>query len=299
MTHLLSLIVDGTSIGAVYALVALGLVVVYKSSDVVNFAQPGLLVLGTYVVASAYTVHRLPFLVSLAIGIVATALVAVLIDRVLVRRFQKTNAVVAASIMTIGIDVALSAETSRRIGSRILTTGDPWGDRVSEFLGISVATARIAALVVSLVLLVLFQLWLQRSDFGVAMRATADDPEAASLMGVRLGRVSATAWAVAGALAVCAGLFLVAYPSPGLDSSVESVALRALPAAIIGGLDSTTGAIVGGFVVGITETLVTGYPGQFDAFGRGFADVVPYIVMLGVLLWRPTGLFGSREAVRV
>ncbi len=299
MTHLFSMLVEGGSIGAVYALVALGIVVVYKSSSVVNFAQPSLLMLGTYVVASAHSLHGLPFWAALALGIAVTAALAVLVDRVLISRFRKTNAVVAASIMTIGLDIVLVTETDRRIGSQILTTGDPWGNDVTRFLGIGIAEARVAALVIGVLLLVLFQLWLHRSDFGVAMRATAEDPETASLMGIRLGRVSATAWGIAGALAVCAGLFIVAYPSPGLDTSVEAVALRALPAAIIGGLDSTAGAIAGGLLVGLSEVLVRGYAEQLAFLGRGFEDAAPYVLMLVVLLARPSGLFGLREAVRV
>ncbi|MER7209001.1 branched-chain amino acid ABC transporter permease [Streptosporangium sp. NPDC000239] len=299
MAQLLSMLVEGASLGAVYALVALGIVVVYKSSSVVNFAQPSLLMFGTYVLASAYTLHGLSFWVALPLGVAAAAVLAVLIDRLLVSRFRKTHAVVAASIMTIGLDVVLLTETDRRIGSQILTTGDPWGNAVVRFLGIGVAEARIAALVVGALLLVLFQLWLHRSDFGVAMRATAEDPETASLMGIRLGRVSATAWAVAGALAVCAGLFIVAYPSPGLDTSVEAVALRALPAAIIGGLDSTTGAIAGGLLVGLSEVLVRGYGEYLTFLGQGFEEAAPYVLMLVVLLIRPAGLFGIREAVRV
>ncbi|MGH3367293.1 MAG: branched-chain amino acid ABC transporter permease [Nocardioidaceae bacterium] len=299
MELLFSLLVAGLSIGAVYALVALGLVVIYKATRVVNFAQPALLVLGTYVVASAHAVHGLAFPLAVLAGIFITVVVAVLVDRVLVRRFQRTNAVVAASIMTIGLDVVLSTETERRIGTRILSTGDPWGDDVVNVLGLSVPSVRLVALIVSLLLLVVFQQWLHRSDYGLAMRAAAEDPEAASLMGIRLGRVSATAWGVAGVLAVVAGVFLVAYPNPGLDTSVEAIALRALPAAIIGGLDSTTGAIAGGFLVGLSETLVGGYQSDLIFLGRGFDEVAAYVVMLVVLLVRPSGLLGTREMARV
>ncbi|MGH8939261.1 MAG: branched-chain amino acid ABC transporter permease, partial [Actinomycetes bacterium] len=279
MELLFSLLVAGLSIGAVYALVALGLVVIYKATRVVNFAQPALLVLGTYVVASAHVVHGLAFPLAILAGIVVTVVVAVLVDRVLVRRFQRTSAVVAASIMTIGLDVVVSTETERRIGTRILSTGDPWGDDVVTVLGLSVPTVRLVSLSVSLLLLVVFQQWLHRSDYGIAMRAAAEDPEAASLMGIRLGRVSATAWGVAGVLAVVAGVFLVAYPNPGLDTSVEAVALRALPAANIGGLDSTPGAIAGGFLVGLRETLVGGYQSDLIFLGRGFDEVAAYVVM--------------------
>jgi branched-chain amino acid transport system permease protein len=118
-------------------------------------------------------------------------------------------------------------------------------------------------------------------------------------MGIRLGRVSAFAWAVAGALAGVAALFLVGSPTPGVSPSAYTVALRAFPAAILGGLDSTGGALVGGLLIGLAESFAAGYQDQLLFLGRGFGDVVPYIVMIAVLLVRPSGLFGTRELTRV
>jgi len=118
-------------------------------------------------------------------------------------------------------------------------------------------------------------------------------------MGIRLGRVSALAWAVAGALAGVAALFLVGSPTPGVSPAAYTVALRAFPAAILGGLDSTGGALVGGLLIGLAESFAAGYQDQLLFLGRGFGDVVPYIVMIIVLLVRPSGLFGTKELTRV
>jgi len=118
-------------------------------------------------------------------------------------------------------------------------------------------------------------------------------------MGVRLGRVSMSAWAVAGALAAVAALFLSVFPTPGLDKTTGMVALKAFPAAILGGLDSTTGALVGGLLIGVTEALMSGYQGELSFLGRGVGDVAPFLVMLVVLLIRPAGIFGTRELTRV
>lgn len=299
MSHLLTVLVTGVSVGSLYALVALGIVIVYKSSSVVNLAQPSLLMLGTFVVASAATIHDLPFWLALLVGLVFTVLLSVLIEKFLVRRFTRQNAVVAASVMTLGLDFALVTEVDRRIGARIIPAGDPWGSDTVSFLGVTVPTIRIAALVVSLVFLAAFYLWLQRSNFGIAMRATAERPDTAALMGVRLGGVAAAAWGVSGGLAVVAGVFLVGFPSPGLDTSLGDVALRALPAAIIGGLDSTTGAVAGGLLVGLSEALVLGYHTNLAVLGQGLEVVAPYVVMLAILVWRPAGLFGTQEARRV
>lgn len=299
MPDLLSMVLNGLSVGSIYALIALGMVIVFKATEVLNFAHPSLLVIGTLIVAAGHDTFHLPFAASAAIGILATALIGVLIDRVLVRPFAKKQAIFAAGIMTIGLSIVINTINDERIGSNLLSTGDPWGSQTIEVLGTTLPSARVAAFVIAVVLLIAFYIWLQRSDFGVGMRAAADDPETASLMGVRLGRVSMTAWAIASGLAVVAGIFLVSYPNAGLNITVTGVALQAIPAAVLGGLDSTTGAVVGGLAVGLTQTLASGYQEQLAFLGRSFSEAAPYILMLIVLLIRPAGLFGTKEVSRV
>jgi len=132
------------------------------------------------------------------------------------------------------------------------------------------------------------------------LRACAERPATATLMGIRLGRVAAGTWILAGGLAALAGLFFTAFPSAGISGTVGQAALgAAVPAAVLGGLDSTTGALVGGLAVGLTATFAAGYQEQLAFLGRGFGGVAPYVVMLLVLLVRPSGLFGSREVTRV
>lgn len=299
MPELLSLVLNGLSVGSIYALVALGMVIVFRATEVINFTHPSLLVVGTLIVATAHASFGVPFWIAAPLGVLVTAALAVLIDRVLVRPFAKRRAVLAAGIMTIGLSIVAETLTTWKIGSQILSTGDPWGGDVVRVLGIAIPAARVAAFVVALALLVLFYLWLQRSDFGLAMRAAADDPETASLMGVRLARISMVAWGVAAALAVVAGIFLVSYPSAGLDVTVTGVALTAIPAAVIGGMDSTTGAVVGGLAVGLCQVLALGYQEELAFLGRSFSQAAPYLLMLIVLLIRPAGLFGTREVSRV
>ncbi len=299
MTEFLALTINGISVGAIYALIALGIVIIFKSTELINFAHPSLLVIGTLIVATAYNDFHLPFFVAAPIGIVLTAGLGVAIDRVLVRPFYRKRAILAAGIMTIGLSIVFDTLTTNQIGAQIMSAGNPLGSSGVEILSTSIPLARLAALGTAIVLVVGFYLWLQRSDFGVGMRAAADDPETASLMGVRLSRVSMISWAIAAALAVVAGIFLVSYPSAGLDVSVGAVALQAIPAAIIGGLDSTTGAVVGGLAVGLTQVLTLGYQAQLAFLGLSFSQAAPYILMLVVLLVRPAGLFGTKEVSRV
>jgi branched-chain amino acid transport system permease protein len=299
MTEFVSLILNGLSVGSIYALVALGMVIVFRATEVINFTHPSLLVIGTLVIAVAHVSYHVPFWLAALLGVVVTVGLAVLIDRVLVRPFAKRQAILAAGIMTIGLSIVAETLTTEAIGAQILSTGDPWADDVVQILGSGVPAARVAAFLVAGALLVVFYVWLQRSRFGLAMRAAADDPETASLMGVRLGRISMLAWAVAAALAVIAGVFLVSYPSAGLDVTVTGVALQAIPAAVIGGMDSTTGAVVGGLAVGLCQILALGYQQELAFLGRSFSQAAPYLLMLVVLLVRPAGLFGTREVSRV
>ena len=294
MTKFLEILVNGISLGGIYALIALGFVVVFKATEVVNFAHGSFVVLGGYVVAR--TAGDLPFALSLLLGIATAAFGAFLVERLFVRKLQEGN-VNALAILTIGVDIVLITELTRRFGPDILPLGDPWGSTLVDLGPVTIAESRLYAIGVTALLLGAFYLAFTRSSWGIAMRAGAEDGEAAALMGIRRGRVTSTAWVVAGALAAIAAVFLCAFPTPGVDSAVRLTALRAFPAAILGGLDSTLGAVVGGLAIGIAEAMTGGY--GVTLAGGSLGDVVPYLVMLIVLLVRPSGLFGTKELTRV
>ncbi len=296
MTQFVGLLISGASVGFVYALVALGFVMIFRATRVVNFAHGSLVLLGAYVIARTH--GSLGFVPAVLVGVVGTALVGVLVQVLILRRLRGA-ALDVATIATIGVDILLATELTRRIGTKSLTIGDPWRDSVVHLGSFSVPEARVAAAVVAIVLLSAFFAAFKLSDWGLAMRCTAEDGEAAALMGIRLGRVAAGAWVVAGALAAVGGVFFTTFPTPGVDSSVGLSALIALPAAILGGLDSLAGAVVGGLVLGVVVTLTAGYQSDLSFLGRGLGDVAPYIVMVLVLLIRPAGLFGTRELTRV
>ncbi len=296
MTQFLSLLLNGLSLGAIYVLIALGFAVIFKSSEVVSFAQGSLLLLGAYTIAVLHA--KIGFVGAALVGIAVTALIGLIVERLLVNPLRGAP-VITLAILTIGVDILLATDLTRRIGSDILNVGQPWGGRAVMLGSIGITENRLIAMGVAALLIVAFFLVFKYSSWGVAMRAAAEDGEAAALMGIRLGRVSAVAWVVAGLLAGVAGLFLAGAPTPGVTPQIGSIALRAFPAAILGGLDSTGGALVGGLVIGLAESLASGYQAQLLFLGRGFGDVVPYVVMIAVLLVRPSGLFGTRELTRV
>lgn len=296
MITFLELLVNGISVGAVYALIALGFVIIFKATEVVNFAHASLLLVGGFVVAKLHP--SVGFWTALLLGVAGAAVVGALIEFLIIRRANVASHSVLA-IVTIGVDIVLTTELTRQIGTDVLALGDPWHDRVLHLGDVSVAQTRVVALAVAAALIAAFLLAFKYTNWGIAMRATAEDAETAALMGVRRGRVSMGAWAVAGALAAVAALFLCVFPTPGLDRSTTFAAMKAFPAAILGGLDSTTGALAGGLIIGITEAMMSGYQNDLAFLGRGIGDVAPFLVMIVVLLIRPAGLFGTRELARV
>jgi branched-chain amino acid transport system permease protein len=297
VTQFVELLVNGLSLGCIDALIALGFVVVFKATRVVNFAYGSLLLLGAYVVGRYH--ERLGFGGAVVLSVAVTAAVAALIGVVVLRRVRLADPGTLA-ILTLGVDIALATELTRRIGTDLLTTGDPWGADVVMLGGVHIPQTRVVAAAVAVVGVGAFLVVLRFTDWGIALRAAAERPATATLMGIRLSRVAASAWVLAGALAAVAGLFLTAFPSPGIGGTVGQAALgAAVPAAVLGGLDSTTGALVGGLAVGLTATFAAGYQDQLAFLGRGFGGVAPYLVMLLVLLVRPSGLFGRREVTRV
>lgn len=296
MTTFVELLLGGLSMGSVYALIALGFVVIFKATEVVNFAHASLLLAGGYVTAVLH--DDIGFWPALAVGIAGAAVVGSAVEYTVMRRYRGADHSVLA-IVTIGVDILLTTELTRRIGTDVLALGDPWGDKLLTIGDITIAQTRVAAFVAAAVLITAFLLAFRFTTWGVAMRAAAENPQTAALMGVRLGRVSLSAWAVAGSLAAVAALFLTVFPTPGLERATSLAALKAFPAAILGGLDSTTGALAGGLIVGVTESFATGYQSDLTFLGRGFGDLAPYLVMVAVLLIRPAGLFGTKELARV
>ncbi|MET7758318.1 branched-chain amino acid ABC transporter permease [Streptomyces sp. NPDC005389] len=296
MSTFAEFLINGISLGSIYALIALGFVVIFRATEVVNFAHASLLLAGGYVTAVLH--DEIGFWPALLAGIAGAAVVGAAVEFLVMRRHRGTDHSVLA-IVTIGVDILLATELTRRIGTDILALGDPWGDAVVTVGGVTIAETRIAALLAAALLITAFLLAFRYTSWGVAMRAAAENQETAALMGIRLGRVSIGAWAVAGGLAAVAALFLTVFPTPGLERATSLAALKAFPAAILGGLDSTTGALVGGLLVGVTESLATGYQSDLAFLGRGIGDLAPYLVMVAVLLIRPAGLFGTKELARV
>jgi branched-chain amino acid transport system permease protein len=297
MTRLVQSIVTGLGFGSIYALLALGFVIIYKSMGIINFAQPALMVAGGLCAYYFVTVLGLPFFAGLALAVAAAGLVGLVVERAALRPMVGKPVFVLA-IITIGADIVLRVVSNRFIGVQARVVRDPWGLDTIEIAGVFVREQTIAIVAITAAVLALLGLYFRFSRTGLAMRAVALDQEAALAQGISVGAVFALSWALAGGLAAIAGTFVGA--GTGIDQSSWIIALKALPAIILGGLDSLQGAVIGGLVVGVVQSLFATFQPQYAPWlGANFSLVSPYVVMLLVLLVRPYGLFGTPEVERV
>jgi branched-chain amino acid transport system permease protein len=298
MDEVLTATFQGIAQGSLYALLGLGFVIVYKGTRVVNFAQPVLMILGAYF-TSAFAVDRgVPFPLAVFAAIAVTALLAVVVERVAMRPMV-AKPPFAAAMVTVGIFLTLQVVAGDLIGLEQRQVADPWGLDKSTVAGVTVFHSDIATIAIAAVVVLALGAFFTRTPWGLAMRATAFSQETALAQGVPVGRMFSLSWAFAGGLGAIAGM-LVATGGAGFDQTTTLVALKALPAIILGGLDSIRGAIVGGVLIGLAEAYTKTYQADHLAWlGANFDQVVPYIVMLIVLLVRPYGLFGTKEVERL
>jgi branched-chain amino acid transport system permease protein len=304
-------LINGVSLGAVYALLALGFVLIFKATQVINFAHGALAAVGAFLTASFATVLNFPgrFVPGLPIwakwslsalcAVVAAAIVGLIVERIFIRPMVG-EPLFSVAIITIGADIIIRTINDDFVGQGIRSVGDPWGIQTIKLGNLLINHTQIVTVGAALICFGLLA-WFLRSRMGVAMRATAFDQEAAQAQGIDVGRVFAISWAIGAALAAVAGIFSSVAPrAAGITNATAFVVFRAFPALIIGGLDSVLGAVVGGFSVGLAEVVIGTYTaGLSGTLGVGFGVIIPYLLMLVFLLIRPYGLFGTGEIRRV
>jgi branched-chain amino acid transport system permease protein len=298
VTPIVQHLVSGLALGAAYALVALGFVVIYRASQVFNFAQGELLAFGAFSMVT-FTELSLPWPVALACTMGCTGLLGMAVERSVVRPLIG-RPVFVPIILTIFVGLALRSIIHVAWGTDVRGMPTPWETTATvEIAGASVLYNSIGALVAGAAALVTFYVLLRYTKLGVAMRATNTDQETALAQGIPVGRIFALTWFIAGAYAALAGVFLGMFPR-GVDTNLGFVGLRAFPAAIVGGLDSVWGTVIAGLLLGCLEVLAGAYLNQhLGDFGHNFQEVFPYVVMILFLIVRPYGLFGTEEVKRV
>ncbi|MBK9180155.1 MAG: branched-chain amino acid ABC transporter permease [Acidimicrobiales bacterium] len=298
MTDFLQLVFSGLAVGSRYALIALGFVIIYRSTGVINFAQGSFMLFGAYLAYNSYQTWGLPFYLSLLIAMAGGGLLGALVDRLILRRMVGQPPF-ATVMITIGLLFFLDQVITSIWGFDQLNLNDPWGVRTVNVGDLVFSVKDLWTIGLTAAVLVSFFLFFRFSKVGVAMRATALDAEAAQAQGINVRRVFMVSWGIAGVVAAVAGVTLAAGPAQ-LNPALGLVALGAFPAMILGGLDSPGGAVIGGIIIGVTQQLTAGYQPEYAPWlGSNFQIVMPYIVMIIILMVRPYGLFGTKEVHRV
>ncbi len=297
---------EGLSLGAVYSLVAIGFVLIYKATDVLSFAQPALVVVGAGLISALAVDRGVPFWIAFIVGILLTGIIGLIMERTFLRPMVG-EPVFSVAILTIGIDILLRTVLNNWIGLNPRYLGDPFqsfGNFGSVNVGgVTLKYLEIAALFTGVVLIILLSVFFKRSKYGVAMMATSYDQEAALAQGINVGRIFGLVWLISGVLAGFAGFFITGGFNTLTQASFLS-ALRVLPAVAIGGLDSIPGAVIGSLIIGLTQGYVAYYQLMLEgvigfSLGSGFSLIAPYLIMFFILIFRPDGLFGTKEVERV
>jgi branched-chain amino acid transport system permease protein len=281
---------SGLALGSIYGLVALGFALVFKATEVLNFAQGMFVVVGAYLALTGGTLLQLPFGLTLPFMVVGAALIGAAIQAVLIRPLTG-KPMLSIVMVTIMLSTVLRAVIEIIYGPqpRVLATPLPAGAYLVA--GVRVSQLHLLAAGVCWTCLALFGLFFRYTSFGLQMRATANGHEAALVSGINVDLVTRVAWAIGSVLAAIGGLFLGQLQL--VSTELESAGLLALPAVVIGGLQSIPGAIIGGLLVGLIEQISGSY------VSPRAADIFIYLLLLLVLMVRPWGLFGQRELGRV
>ena len=285
---------SGISLGCVYALVALGFVLIYKSTQVINFAQGELMMVGAYMHFGLVTSCGLSPSLAFVITVMLSGLLGAVIERLVLHPLVDQPGF-ALVMVTIGLATVLRAVTGLIFSHDTYNFPSPIPDRVLELGSVTVPLVDLWTIVVTVVLSLLLFLFFRYTRVGTGMRAVAQNRYAAHLMGISTQRIFTLTWALATAVGAVGGMLLadIAY----LHTNMGFIGLRAFPAAVLGGLESIPGALLGGLIIGIVENLSGAYLDPI--LGGGTREIVSFAILLLVLLVRPTGLFGLPDEKRV
>ena len=282
--------ISGIAVGCVYGLIALGFVLIYKATEGVNFAQGELMMLGAFVSFPFITSLGLNYWLGFALCVVCTAVLGMLMERLVVRPilgYPQFSIVMA----TIGLGMVLRALAGMIWGTDDLRIETPFSKGVFKLGGLTIAADNLSIIVATALLCVILYSFFRFTRMGVAMQAVSQNMLAAYYMGIPVKRMFAAIWAISAMVATTAGILLA--PITFIHANLGFLGLKAFPAAVLGGFTSIPGALAGGVIIGVVETLSGFY------LPEGFKDIAAYIVLLAVLLLRPQGLFGGAALKKV
>ncbi len=294
MDIFLQLVVSGIVTGGVYALIALGFVLIYKATSIINFATGEFMMIGAYVFYSLMVFLGLPAIISF-LGVMAfAALLGFLVERLILRHMlgQPTISIV---MVTIGLSSILMGVAEMIWGSEFRSF-PKIVPRAPIIIGdIVIRSNLFYGFLLAVLVVIVFTVLFKYAKVGVAMRATAADQTAAFSMGINVKSMFSLSWAFGAVAAIIGGIIIGNIG--GVHPSLGHIGLKIFPIVILGGLDSIGGAVLGGFIVGVVENLAGGYLDPY--FQGGVKDIAPFIVLIVILLIRPYGLFGKEEIERL
>jgi len=292
LNQVLQLLVAGVAQGCVYALVALGFVLIYKATETVNFAQGDLMMLGAFFALTASTIIGWPYWATILFAVAAMAVVGMVIERVVLRPVLGYPAFTVIMI-TIGVGYVVRGVVTMvpGWGTETYQIPTPFVEDVWKLGGVILPVQQLGVIAMTAALCAVLYLFFRFAKLGVAMQATSQNQLAAYYMGIPVRRVNMLIWGLSAGVAAFAGILLA--PSTFVHSNMGFIGLKAFPAAVVGGFGSVPGSIVGGLIIGVVEALAGFY------LPEGFKDVAAYVVVLVVLLVWPSGIFGETMRKKV
>ena len=295
MEYYLQLVINGLVVGSIYSLVALGFVIIYKATKVVNFAQGELVMVGAYICFSLTVQFHIPFLWAFLLTLAFSVLLGMAIERAVLRPLIG-EPIISVIMVTVGLSSVLKALVQMFWGTQLRAYPQVLPQDPIFIAGLPVSPVYIAAFILSAVLFLIFSAFFKYSSVGVAMRATAFDQQAAQSMGIGIKNIFALSWCIAAVVSSIGGVILGNIN--GINSQLGHLGLKVFPAVILGGLDSLLGAALGGLIIGVLENLGDGLAKDLLNLG-GFREVAAFVVLVVILMIRPYGLFGTKEIERV
>lgn len=292
MDFFLQLLVNGICIGLLYGISAMGFVMIFKASSVLNFAHGELLALGAFIFLSLATWGKIPIAAAFLLTLAGCFLLGFFIEKFFLRPLIGEK-LIFVIMLTVGLSAMFKGLILLIWGGNLQTYPDFLPTSLELQLGhIYIAPVYSSTLIISVIFLVLFGLFFKKSSQGIFMRSVADNQKAALSLGVHVRRVFALSWAIAAMVACMSGIVLGIINGVNVHD-LSAIGLKVFPVVILGGLDSIGGAIIGGIIIGLLETFTGGY------LYPSLRDVVPYIVLVVILMVKPYGLFGLVEIERV
>jgi len=286
---------NGITMGIIYALIAVGFVLIYKSSKILNFAVGEFVAIGSLILWTLKVNLGMPFWGALLLGIVLMALIGVLIERVLLRPLIG-QPILSAIVMTIGLAYVLRGIALAVWGGAPKNFGDVFpGQSIEIITDLTVSQTQLWSFGICLAIFVIMHYFFKKTTTGLNLRATAEGHEVAQSIGVKVNNAFIISWVGAGVLSLMAGLFLATMSSA--STGLADLGLKVLPVVLLGGLESFIGAIAAALIIGVCESLVAGY---IDALvGGGTSEIFAFAVMIIILMVRPYGLFGLKKIERI